>query len=75
MASKVDSVGKCICCGGVNEVTNKDHIEHTLCEAETVCNDCGFINYWAYGYFNREESAWKDVLEIRKRLGIVKTTW
>lgn len=74
-ATGYDNVDVCICCGGKNEVTQKDHIENIMSEAETTCNDCNFSNYWAFGYFSKEKSDWEAVQEIRKRLGINKTSW
>lgn len=41
----------CNACTGTNEVTVKDTIEGHVCEAETVCKDCGHQDYWAYGFF------------------------
>ena len=24
---------------------------HTMLEAKTICSECGFEDYWAYGWF------------------------
>lgn len=42
---RIDSCNKC---GGLNRVTFGS--EHTG-EASTKCTECGFEDYWAYGYF------------------------
>lgn len=45
----VDSCNKC---KGTNSIEITNILDgHTLLEAETVCNDCGFEDYWAYGWF------------------------
>ena len=50
--SKVEyhCVDSCNKCKGTNSVEITNILDgHTLLEAETVCNDCGFEDYWAYG--------------------------
>jgi len=41
----------CNRCKGESELTLKLFIESHLCEAATKCNECGFTDYWAYGFF------------------------
>lgn len=44
---------KCPKCGS-HKTKEKtiDFIEHTVCEFELVCRECGaHINYWGYGYY------------------------
>lgn len=53
----------------------KDRIDHTVCEAETTCKTCGYMSYWAYGYYSREESDWKEIQRIRKENKIDKKEW
>ena len=45
-------MSSCNKCGGPNEVKPTDVLDgHTICEADTVCSDCGFKDSWAYGFF------------------------
>jgi len=41
----------CNKCGGSTEYEIKDTIANSISECETKCKDCGFEDYWAYGYF------------------------
>jgi len=47
---KLESCNKC---KGENdiEVIANDNGDGLVCEAKTKCQTCGFIDYWAYGYF------------------------
>ena len=52
--SKVEyhCVGSCNKCIGSNSVEITDTLDgHTMLEAKTVCSECGFEDYWAYGWF------------------------
>ena len=52
--SKVEyhCVGSCNKCKGSNSVEITDTLDgHTVLEAKTACSDCGFEDYWAYGWF------------------------
>lgn len=44
----MDSCNKC---AGENEVEVVDTTESHICEARTTCKQCGFKDYWAYGFF------------------------
>lgn len=48
--TKYDREESCNKCGGLNNrVKNgKFYAEH---EFETICDECGHIDFWAYGYF------------------------
>ena len=48
---KYDVMYSCNQCGGNNEVATRSAMEGHICEASTVCRDCGFEDYWAYGHF------------------------
>ena len=48
-------IDSCNACGGDNEVKVKDTINYHICEAETVCSDCGHQDYWAYGFFESSQ--------------------
>ena len=50
----------CSCnkCSGINEIKPIDWIESTLCEAETICKDCGFKDRWGYGFFMSSEDGY-----------------
>lgn len=45
----------CNKCGGLN---SKDEIDWSpggsACEIKTECQDCGFKDYWSYGFFESE---------------------
>ena len=34
-----------------NKIYPTDFTEHIICEADTICEECGFKDCWAYGYF------------------------
>lgn len=43
----------CNKCAGDNQVTEVTQSEGGyILEAKTKCNDCGFKDYWAYGFFD-----------------------
>ena len=45
--TKYDRSESCNKCGGLNNRAKEG--EH---EFETLCDDCGHVDYWAYGYFH-----------------------
>lgn len=54
MSSKVEyhCMGSCNKCSGENEMTVTDTMDsHFITEAKTKCNECGFEDYWAHGWF------------------------
>lgn len=45
-------MNSCNKCKGENEVIVTDTLDgHTIMEAKTICEVCGFEDYWAYGWF------------------------
>lgn len=47
-----DEKESCNSCGiGQNEVKVTSHDCGYISECETKCKDCGFTDYWAYGFF------------------------
>lgn len=48
---KYQTYQTCNKCGGDNKIDPVDSIESYICEAETECTECGFKDYWAYGFF------------------------
>ena len=46
-----DNCSSCNKCSGTNKVKIIDTIGYTICECETKCEDCGFEDYWAHGFF------------------------
>ena len=59
---KYHLINSCNKCGELqNEITPKSTIESHVCEAETLCKNCWFKDYWAYGYF--ESSCDQDGIE------------
>lgn len=52
MATKYQVIDSCNACGdGINEIHIISTIGGCVCEAKTVCNECGHVDYWAYGFF------------------------
>lgn len=52
-----DTPESCNRCGiGKNTIVVKDSIEGTPSEHETKCQLCGFVDYWAFGYFESNRS-------------------
>lgn len=49
-----ESYEKCPKCQGENDMTIKDSVEGCPSEVETECQDCGFVGYWAFGFFKKE---------------------
>lgn len=45
----------CNKCGGRNDETPTDIVAYQVSECETVCRDCGFEDYWAYGFFESSD--------------------
>jgi hypothetical protein len=41
----------CNKCGGVNELIKPIYEECGIIETTTKCKDCGFDDFWAYGFF------------------------
>jgi DNA-directed RNA polymerase subunit RPC12/RpoP len=50
-----DEMMKCSKCGGKNKVIPVAHDEGYVCETETECQECGYKDYWAYGFFEGGE--------------------
>ena len=50
-ATKYHKKESCNVCRGVNDVEPTATDEYTICEANTVCRDCGHKDFWAYGFF------------------------
>lgn len=50
---KIKHDNKYICnkCGGKNDVAIGDMIEGHITECLTKCKQCGFEDYWTYGFF------------------------
>ena len=44
-------VETCNKCNGNNELINPSYESQFLHETKTICKDCGYVDYWAYGYF------------------------
>jgi len=43
----------CNKCKGLNDFIDPNYCDHygLLCETKTKCSECGFEDFWAYGYF------------------------
>lgn len=54
-------MNSCNKCGGDNEVTVTDTLDgHTITEASTKCDDCGFEDYWAYGWYESGQDGYNS---------------
>lgn len=51
MGTKYHVAESCNRCAGVNEMINPAIDERGVYESKTKCKDCGFDDYWAYGFF------------------------
>lgn len=45
----------CNKCRGANDVTTVDTTNYQISECRTKCKDCGFEDYWAYGFFESSQ--------------------
>lgn len=52
---KYHCIDSCNKCGGVNQTINPSLDERGVYESKTKCNDCGFIDYWAYGFYESSQ--------------------
>lgn len=46
-----DNEDICLKCGGWNELSNVQFVNHLLCECDTKCKICGYEDFWAYGFY------------------------
>ena len=49
--SKYHNKHVCTECGGINSFVKPSIDEIGIYETATKCDDCGFEDYWAYGFF------------------------
>ena len=47
-----DCPESCNKCKGANVFVTPYYEESQLYETKTICQDCGFYDYWAYGFFD-----------------------
>lgn len=45
----------CNKCSGENQYLQAYFDEYLMVEVKTKCKDCGFDDYWAYGFFESSE--------------------
>ena len=50
----------CNKCGGINKETVKDSGNGVVYESETMCTVCGFVDFWAYGFFMSAEDGFNE---------------
>ena len=47
-----DDYNSCNKCGGVdNKITDEVYVESHLAECGVECSECGFVDHWAYGFY------------------------
>lgn len=51
MMNEYHRVESCNKCRGFNKLSRESYDSGHLHEASTKCVDCGFEDYWAFGYF------------------------
>ena len=49
--SEYHNINSCNKCKGGNLTSRESFIDWHICEAVTKCSECGFDDYWAYGFF------------------------
>lgn len=59
----------CSKCGGQNDYKVVESINLHPCETETHCTECGWKDYWSYGWYDSrvDESYDKYVEEVNKK--------
>lgn len=57
MSVQYHNFNYCNKCGGLNKV-KETVVENAICEAETKCTECGFEDYWAYGFFESSQDGY-----------------
>lgn len=62
MSNKVEyhCMSSCNRCGGYNKHSPESLDGYTICEASTKCAECGFEDYWAYGFFELGQEPRED---------------
>lgn len=62
MSPKYDNKYNCNKCGEtyVNTIKVTDYINNIMCECETTCINCGFKDYWAYGFFESRSDGFNE---------------
>ncbi len=55
-----DDYNRCPRCSGSNHVKIEDSMEHHIHGASTVCKECGWKGYWAYGWYDKTEMEPQD---------------
>jgi hypothetical protein len=53
---KYHSIKSCNSCGGANRTLIPSIDEGGIYESKTKCDDCGFTDYWAYGFYESSQS-------------------
>jgi hypothetical protein len=54
--TKYDNVNTCNSCGGKNKLSNESYLDRIqLLECDCTCQECGFFDYWSYGFFASRE--------------------
>lgn len=53
---KYHSIHSCNKCNGANKTIIPSVDERGIYESKTKCDDCGFTDYWAYGFYESSQS-------------------
>lgn len=61
----------CNKCGGFNQITPTDTVDGYISEYKTECTDCGFQDYWGYGFYQSGEYMISNCKKYVNRGGIL----
>ena len=53
---KYHCIDSCNSCGGANRALIPSIDEGGIYESKTKCDDCGFTDYWAYGFYESSQN-------------------
>jgi hypothetical protein len=53
---KYHCIDSCNSCGGANRTLAPSIDEGGIYESKTKCDNCGFTDYWAYGFYKSSQS-------------------
>lgn len=64
---KYDNSRSCPKCGGQNDYKVVDSINLHPCEVETKCTECGWEDYWVYGWYDSKvDEAYDKYVEFAR---------
>lgn len=61
--TKFHNKGSCNKCGGQTSIKVVDSENGVVHECETACKDCGFVDFWAHGFFQSMQDGFDKCLK------------